>query len=179
MNNSVTSTDVTFDAATAHWGNLRLVEFTPADELHIKGLQNRYRQRGIGPPLAANGTEPFKEIGFEVAPEVKVPVMALLRIDVSRQSLAEGHLHGIIDVYLAFDQALSRSAASRCRWKSTPALPLQPQRPGDLAERVRRIFERRLFRQEPFSDQWPRALPAGPDSSRVHPRHGVQLGRLG
>jgi hypothetical protein len=46
--------DVTFDPATARWGNLMLVDFTPADELHIKGLQNRYRQRGIGAPLAAD-----------------------------------------------------------------------------------------------------------------------------
>jgi pimeloyl-ACP methyl ester carboxylesterase len=79
------------------------VEFTPADELHIKGLQNRYRQRGIGAPLAADGTEPVEENGFQVAPEVKVPVTALLRIDVSRQSLAEGHLRGNIDVYPAFE----------------------------------------------------------------------------
>ena len=95
--------DVTYDAATARWGNLTLVDFTPADELHIKGLQNRYRQRGIGAPLAADATEPVEKNGFQVAPEVKVPVTALLRIDVSRQSLAEGHLRGNIDVYPAFE----------------------------------------------------------------------------
>src|SRR5271163_1682009 len=97
------SIDVTYDAATARWGNLTLVEFTPADELHIKGLQNRYRHRGIGAPLAADATEPVEENGFQVAPEVKVPVTALLRIDLSRQNLAEGHLRGAIDVYPAFE----------------------------------------------------------------------------
>jgi len=95
--------DVTFDSATARWGNLMLVDFTPADELHIKGLQNRYRQRGIGAPLAADATEPVKETGFQVAQEVKVPVTALLRIDASRRNLAQGHLRGKIDVYPAFE----------------------------------------------------------------------------
>jgi hypothetical protein len=41
-----------------------LVDFTPADELHIKGLQNRYRQRGIGAPLAADATEAVNRQGF-------------------------------------------------------------------------------------------------------------------
>lgn len=97
------SIDVTYDAATARWGNLTLVDFTPADELHIKGLENRYRQRGVGAPLAADTTETVKEKGFKVAPEVKVPVTALLRIDLTRQRLAEGHLRGSIDVYPAFE----------------------------------------------------------------------------
>jgi pimeloyl-ACP methyl ester carboxylesterase len=95
--------DVTFDSATARWGNLMLVDFTPADELHIKGLQNRYRQRGIGAPLAADAPKRTEEKGFQVVPEVKVPVTALLRIDVSRRNLAQGHLRGIIDVYPAFE----------------------------------------------------------------------------
>jgi len=80
-----------------------LSEFTPADELRIKGLQNRYRQRGIGAPLAADTTAPANEKEFHVAPEVKVPVTALLRIDLSRRNLAQGHLRGIIDVYPAFE----------------------------------------------------------------------------
>jgi hypothetical protein len=39
----------------------------------------------------------------QVAPEVKVPVTALLRIDVSPRDLAQGHLRGKIDVYPAFE----------------------------------------------------------------------------
>jgi pimeloyl-ACP methyl ester carboxylesterase len=97
------SIDVTYDTATARWGNLTLVDFTPADELYIKGLQNRYRQRGIGAPLAADAPRRTEEKGFQVAPEVKVPVTALLRIDLSRQTLADGHLRGTIDVYPAFE----------------------------------------------------------------------------
>jgi pimeloyl-ACP methyl ester carboxylesterase len=95
--------DVTFDSATARWGPLALSEFTPADELHITGLQNRYRQRGIGVPLAADATGAANEKEFQVAPEVKVPVTALLRVDLTRQNLAQGHLRGTIDVYPAFE----------------------------------------------------------------------------
>jgi len=80
-----------------------LSEFTPADELRIKGLQNRYRQRGIGAPLAADAAAPSNEKEFHVAPDVKVPVTALLRIDLSRRNLAQGHLRGNIDVYPAFE----------------------------------------------------------------------------
>jgi pimeloyl-ACP methyl ester carboxylesterase len=95
--------DVTYDSAAARWGNLALVDFTPADELQIKGLQNRYRQRGIGVSLAADAPRSVEEKGFQVAPEVKVPVTALLRIDLSRRDLAQGHLRGTIDVYPAFE----------------------------------------------------------------------------
>ncbi len=97
------SIDVTFDAASARWGDLPIATFTPADEPHIKGLQNRYRQRGIGAPLAADATAAVIEKGFQVTPDVKIPVTALLRMDVSRQTLAEGRLTGHIDVYPAFE----------------------------------------------------------------------------
>jgi hypothetical protein len=97
------SIDVTFDPTAARWGNLVLSDYTPADELYIEGLRNRYRQRGIGAPLAASATAPANEKGFEVLPEVKVPITALLRIDFSRQSLAEGHLRGDIEIYPAFE----------------------------------------------------------------------------
>jgi pimeloyl-ACP methyl ester carboxylesterase len=95
--------DLTFDPTTARWGHLVLSEFTPVDELHIQGLQNRYRQRGIGAPLAASATASGNEKGLQVVPEVKVPVTALLRIDLSRQRLAQGHLRGDIEVYPAFE----------------------------------------------------------------------------
>ena len=95
--------DITFDQETARWGQLALSAFTPADELQIKGLQNRYRRRGIGAPLAADATAAVREKGFRVTPDVKVPVTALLRIDVSRQKLAEGRLSGQIDIYAAFE----------------------------------------------------------------------------
>jgi pimeloyl-ACP methyl ester carboxylesterase len=97
------SIDVTFDAATARWGDLPLGTFTAADELRIKGLQNRYRQRGIGAPLAADATAAVIERGFQITPDVKVPVTALPRVDLTRRALAEGRLNGHIDIYPAFE----------------------------------------------------------------------------
>ncbi|MBO0735475.1 MAG: alpha/beta fold hydrolase [Alphaproteobacteria bacterium] len=95
--------DITFNPTTVRWGNLVLSEFTPLDALQIQGLQNRYRQRGIGAPLAAGTSAPANEQGFRVLPEVKVPVTALLRIDMPERNLAQGHLRGNIEVYPAFE----------------------------------------------------------------------------
>ena len=94
--------EITYDPTTARWGDLALSEFTPADELQIQGLQNRYRQRGIGAPLAASATSSGNRTGLQVVPEVKVPVTALLRVDLSRQRLSQGYLHGDIEVHPAF-----------------------------------------------------------------------------
>ena len=74
------SLDVTFDPTGAHWGDQLLSNFTPADELRITGLPIRYRRPGIGASLAADATPPVQEHGFQVEPNVKVPVTALLRI---------------------------------------------------------------------------------------------------
>jgi hypothetical protein len=100
------SIDVTFDAASANWDGHALSNFTPADELHITGLQNRYRYRGIGAPLAADvadGTDPANDSGFKLESTVKVPVTALMRMNASQQALAQGNLSGRIDIYPAFE----------------------------------------------------------------------------
>ncbi|MFL5287966.1 MAG: esterase/lipase family protein [Rhodopila sp.] len=95
--------DVTYDAATAHWGHFALSDFVPADELHITGLSNRYRQRGIGAPLAAEAAAAVTDVGFEVTQDVGIPVTALLRIDVTRQNLATGQLQGRVEIYPAYE----------------------------------------------------------------------------
>nr|WP_283949875.1 alpha/beta fold hydrolase [Limobrevibacterium gyesilva] len=100
------SIDITFDAASVRWGNLVLSDFTPADELHVIGLQNRYRRAGIGAPLAASATAPVQETGFRVAAVLKVPVTALLRIDLAAHDLAQGRLSGSIEVYPAFEPSV-------------------------------------------------------------------------
>jgi pimeloyl-ACP methyl ester carboxylesterase len=95
--------DIAFDPASARWGNLALSEFTPADELRVEGLRIDYRQRGLGSSLAAAASSQTKETGFQVSPDLKVPVTAVLRIDPGQRDLAEGHLRGRIDVYPAYD----------------------------------------------------------------------------
>jgi pimeloyl-ACP methyl ester carboxylesterase len=95
--------DVTFDSATARWDDLTLSDFTPADELRVEGLRSIYRQYGIGASLAADASSVTRVTGFQASPDLKVPVTALLRIDLAQRDFAEGHLHGRIDVYPAYE----------------------------------------------------------------------------
>jgi pimeloyl-ACP methyl ester carboxylesterase len=95
--------DITYDPAGAHWGDQALSNFTPADELRIKGLQIRYRRPGIGASLAADATPPTQEKGFQVEPDVKVPVTAFLRVDASPRDLAQGRLRGSLEIHPAFE----------------------------------------------------------------------------
>jgi pimeloyl-ACP methyl ester carboxylesterase len=97
------SIDITFDPTDAHWGDQTLSDFTPADELSIKGLQIRYRRPGIGASLAADATPRIQEKGFQVEANVKVPVTALLRIDFSHRDLLQGRLRGGIEIHPAFE----------------------------------------------------------------------------
>jgi pimeloyl-ACP methyl ester carboxylesterase len=74
------SLDVTFDPTGARWGDQLLSNFTPAD-----------------------ATPPVQEHGFHVEPNVKVPVTALLRVEITGSSLAAGHLRGRLEIYPAFE----------------------------------------------------------------------------
>ena len=82
--------DVAFDPRDLAWGGRQLTGFFPAAELEIRGLENRYRQSGIGAPLAAGTTQGQLTKGFQVAARVKTPVTALLRIDDPWRQLGNG-----------------------------------------------------------------------------------------
>ncbi len=94
---------ITFNHQGARWGNLVLSDFTPAEELRVRGLRSDYTQHGLGAPLAAETTSSVNETGFQIEPSVKVPVTALLRVDLAGPGLADGSLQGRIDVYPAFE----------------------------------------------------------------------------
>ena len=49
--------DVAFDPRDLEWGGRQLTGFFPVAEVEIHGLDNRYRQSGIGAPLAAGTTQ--------------------------------------------------------------------------------------------------------------------------
>jgi len=97
------SIDIAFDPAGARWGDQVLSNFTPEDELRIEGLQFRYRRPGIGAPLAADATPKNPETGFQVESNVKVPVTAVLLMNVPMRDLAQGRLSGSIEVHPAFE----------------------------------------------------------------------------
>jgi pimeloyl-ACP methyl ester carboxylesterase len=94
---------VTFDPSALEWHNRRIVALTPVETLEISGLANRYRHAGIGAPLAAS-TEPIiAERGMQVAPRMKLPVTALLRLDAPRRQLAQKQLRAEFNLYNTFD----------------------------------------------------------------------------
>ena len=91
--------DVAFDPRDLAWGGRQLTGFFPAAELEIGGLDNRYRQSGIGAPLAAGTTQGQLTKGFQVAPRVKTPVTALLRIDDPWRQLGDGKIQGQLELH--------------------------------------------------------------------------------
>jgi pimeloyl-ACP methyl ester carboxylesterase len=88
------------------WGGFRFKRFIPVGEFEIRGLRNRYRQAGIGAPLAAElepvdsgpGTEAARK---RIAPRTRVPVTAFAWIANPRRAIVEGKLQGRIEVYAA------------------------------------------------------------------------------
>jgi pimeloyl-ACP methyl ester carboxylesterase len=79
------------------------VALTPVEEVAVRGLANRYRHPGIGAPLAA-ATQPIvTESGIQVAPRIKLPMTAVLRLDSSRRQLAMRELRGTLDLYNTYD----------------------------------------------------------------------------
>jgi triacylglycerol esterase/lipase EstA (alpha/beta hydrolase family) len=95
--------DVSVAEESLRWGDRQLVSFIPVAELEVHGLRNRYRNPGIGAPLAADqlATEPGK--GLAVA-NMKVPVTAVLLVEGLFQQLATGQMKASLEVYVAYDK---------------------------------------------------------------------------
>jgi pimeloyl-ACP methyl ester carboxylesterase len=87
----------------AFWGSCPLVRFEPAAEVEVRGLRNRYRQAGIGAPLAAALEETGSPCRRWVLPRFRVPVTALLRFDAPERGLVAGRLHGRLELYTRHD----------------------------------------------------------------------------
>lgn len=95
--------DVAFDPRELVWGGRQLTGFFPVAELELHGLDARYRQPGIGAPLAAGTTQDTVAKGFQVAPRVKTPVTALLRIPDPLRQLSGGQVHAQLELYPSSD----------------------------------------------------------------------------
>ena len=95
--------EVTVNPSAFEWRNRRIVALTPVQEVEIRGLANRYRHAGIGAPLAAT-TEPIvAETGIQLAPRMKLPMTAVLRLDAPRRQLVMRDLHATLDLYNTYD----------------------------------------------------------------------------
>jgi pimeloyl-ACP methyl ester carboxylesterase len=99
------SVSVTTDPSALEWHNRRIVALTPVDELEIRGLTNRYHHAGIGAAVAASSEPIVAERGMQVAPRMKLPVTAVLRLDAPRQQLAQKQLRAELDLYHTSDVA--------------------------------------------------------------------------
>lgn len=96
--------EIEVDPAGFTWAGYKLDHFVPSANLEVRGLRNRYRQPGLGAPLAAGLGDPDDESAHRltdarIPPSLKIPVSALLRLDGVRRGLAGGRLHGTLSVY--------------------------------------------------------------------------------
>ena len=85
------------------WENRTLTNFIPTAELEVRGLHNRYRQAGIGVPLAADQIPLGQEEGLQIA-KGKMPVTAFMRLPNLMEQLKKGTIQGDWEVYNAYDR---------------------------------------------------------------------------
>ena len=85
------------------WGGYRLTRFIPLIDYKVRGLRNRYRQPGIGMPLAAEVTPvegpDADRARKRIPPRVKVPITAFVRLDNVARSLVDGDVRGEINLH--------------------------------------------------------------------------------
>ena len=98
--------EISVDEKMLLWSSYRMVRFISLGEYKVRGFLNRYRQAGIGAPLAAElapaGTGPeAEEARKRIPPRLKVPVTAFLRIDDVSTGIATGNVRAQIEVYAA------------------------------------------------------------------------------
>jgi pimeloyl-ACP methyl ester carboxylesterase len=118
---------VGFDAAELRAGSRELQHFVPLDQLKVEGLAMRYRRPGIGAPLGA-ATIPIageNDGGDMVAPRLKVPLTALLRIPDARRALVEGQtIAATLELHLAWDADTVSIAGERVPLEREPTAAL-------------------------------------------------------
>jgi len=95
------------------WGGYRLTRFIPLIDYQVRGLRNRFRQPGIGLPLAAEVTPvegpDADRARKRIPPRVKVPVTAFVRFERIIESLSDGRFRGVVELH-ALDEATSVEA---------------------------------------------------------------------
>jgi hypothetical protein len=111
------------------WGGYRLTRFIRLIDYQVRGLRNRYRQPGIGVPLAAEVT-PIEgpeadRARKRIPPTTKVPITAFVRFDNVAEGLVDGQLRGAIELHAVDATSCdARCSSSRCRpspaWYSSP-----------------------------------------------------------
>jgi pimeloyl-ACP methyl ester carboxylesterase len=145
---------VVVNPSAFEWRNRRIVTLSPVQDIAIRGLANRYRHPGVGAPLAA-ATQPIvAERGMQVAPRMKLPMTAVLRLDAPRRQLAQRELRATLDLYNTYDVATTTIAGK--------TVPLEADETAVLAYVLAspEIWERELkaFFSGVFSESTPTQL---------------------
>jgi pimeloyl-ACP methyl ester carboxylesterase len=84
------------------WAGFELAHFTNVADFRVRGLDNRYREPGIGAPLAATLGAPVSAspaVASRIPPRLRVPVTAFLRVEDPRAQIASGRVAGTLEVY--------------------------------------------------------------------------------
>ena len=86
------------------WDGRQLIDIEPLSDLEVGGLLNEYRLSGLGAPLGARAVLEGEEAkGDLVAPRVRLPITALLRIQDARRALAGERIRSDLEVYTQSD----------------------------------------------------------------------------
>jgi hypothetical protein len=97
--------EVAFDTSALRWRGRELIDLVPVATLQVVGLRARYRQDGLGAPLAASlrPIDPDRLRYDMLGPRAKIPATALLRIEGAFEQLRRPRLQGTLTVHLPSD----------------------------------------------------------------------------
>ena len=96
---------VVFDPAMLAWRGRQLGPFVSVAELDVEGLRARYRETGLGAPLAA-GVKPIdpQHLKYDLlGPNVKIPATALLELPRGTGHLDAPRLQGTLTLHVTSD----------------------------------------------------------------------------
>jgi pimeloyl-ACP methyl ester carboxylesterase len=120
--------DVVVEPDALLWSGFRLEHFVAAAEFEVRGLDNRYREPGLGAPLAARLGErvdaPVVEGAF-LPPGLRVPTAAFLRGESPPAQIASGRVRGRLELYSDEDRSQIEIGGE--------AVPLELERSSSLA----------------------------------------------
>ena len=172
---------VAFNPASLVWAGRKLVNFVPIGLFEVRGIRNTYRQAGIGMPLAASGIPLEPELGFQVAPRMKVPITAVLRIADARRRLATGNFDATLEVHTPSEPEtiILDGQAVPLEIDRTAALAYGLADPDIWGNEIRGFSDRRPVRTSTHKAGRSQTVPAGTISRCVHPWHGIQRRSLG
>jgi hypothetical protein len=88
------------------WGGYRMQRFIPLTQYRVRGLHNRYRQPGVGVPLAAEVApvgegKDAERARKRIPPRIRVPATAFVALPDVQDGIRSGRLRGVITLHAA------------------------------------------------------------------------------